>query len=145
MPFREKTAWITLVTILLFFAAYYGPTLSGLVPPNSWAAFHLAAICIVGLAAAQIIFYFIAASLSPGDARTPRDERERMIHARSHIVGYYVLMLGMAATLVATHLPFRGDHYLDVIVRTVNFGVFAMLLAAAAVAIAQIVMFRRGY
>lgn len=144
MSFREKTAWFTLITILVFFGAYYGFTLTGLVAANSWAAFHLFAVCMAGLVVAQLALNLVAASLSPKDARTPRDEREQTIHARSHIIGYYVLMIGTAITLVTTHIPLSSDQHVDIIIRTVNFGVFSMLAAAASVAIAQIVMYRRG-
>ena len=85
------------------------------------------------------------ALLNPKDARTPRDERERLIHARSHVIGYYVLMIGVAATLILTHVVIKGDDFGQVIVRTVNIGTFAMVASALSVAIAQIIMFRRGY
>lgn len=145
MSFREKTAWITLVTIVVCFGAYYGAILSGLVPQKSWQAFHLGIIAIVGLAVLQVVLNLIAMAISRRDERNARDERERMIHARSHVIGYYVLMIGMAATLVVTHLAMPGDDFGDVVVRTVNVGVAVMVMAALSVAIAQIVMFRRGY
>lgn len=144
MSFREKTAWITLISIGVFLAAYYGPTLSGLVPANSWAAFHLFAVCMAGLILLQLALNLIAASLNPKEARTPRDEREQAIHARSHVIGYYVLMIGMAVTLIATHVPLQGDGHMDIIIRTVNLGVLFLLLAAASIAVAQIMLYRRG-
>ena len=144
MSFREKTAWITLITILICFGAYYGAILSGAVPQTSWQAFHLGVFAIIGLAVLQVAANIIAMLVTPRDSRSPRDERELMIHARSHVVGYYILMIGMAVTLLVTHLPQPGDGYGDVVVRTVNVGVFVMVLAAIGVAVAQIVMFRRG-
>jgi hypothetical protein len=54
-------------------------------------------------------------------------------------------MVGMAAVLIATHIPIHGGGKLDVIVNTVNLGAFVMILAALSVAISQIVMYRRGY
>jgi hypothetical protein len=145
MSFRERTAWITVITIVIFFGAYYGATLSGFVPAGSMSAFHLGLLSIIGLAVFQVGLNLTATILNPKEARTPRDERERMIHARSHVIGYYVMMIGTAVTLVVTHLPVEGDHFFDVIVRTVNIGVLAMVIAALSVAIAQIVMYRRGH
>lgn len=145
MSFRERTAWITVITIVIFFGAYYGATLSGFVPAGSMSAFHLGLFSIIGLAVFQVGLNLVAALLNPKEARTPRDERERMIHARSHVIGYYVMMIGTAVTLVVTHLPVEGDHFFDIIVRTVNIGVLAMVIAALSVAIAQIVMYRRGH
>lgn len=144
MSFREKTAWITLVTILVCFGGYYAVILSGLVPQTSWQAFHLGLVAIVGLAGLQVFLTLVAMRVTPRDSRSANDERELMIHARSHVIGYYVLMIGMAATLVVTHLRLPSDSAIDVIVRIVNIGVAVMVLAALSVAIAQIVMFRRG-
>ena len=144
MSFREKTAWITLVTILVCFGAYYGAILSGLVPQTSWQAFHLGLVAIVGLAGLQVFLTLVAMRVTPRDSRSANDERELMIHTRSHVIGYYVLMIGMAATLVVTHLRMPDDSPVDVIVRIANIGVAVMVLAALSVATAQIVMFRRG-
>lgn len=145
MSFRERTAWITLITIVICFGAYYGALLAGLVLPATWQAAHLGLLCIIGLVVLQVGLNVLAALLNPKDARTPRDERERLIHARSHVIGYYVLMIGVAATLILTHVVIKGDDFGQVIVRTVNIGTFAMVASALSVAIAQIIMFRRGY
>lgn len=144
MSFRERTAWITMITIVICFGAYYAAILTGLVAPASMQAFHLGVVCIIGLAGLQIGLNVYALLASPKDATTPRDERERLIHARSHIVGYYVLMPGMAITLLITHVQFKGDRFADLVVRIVNTGAGVMVVAALAVAIAQIVMYRRG-
>jgi hypothetical protein len=143
MSFRERTAWITLISIVVCFGVYYGAVFTGLVPTNSWRSFHLGLVCIISLVVLQVGLNLIAALLNPRDARTPRDEREKMIQSRSHTVGYYVLMVGMAAVLVSTHIP-RKEFDFGVIADTVNFGVLAMVIAALSVAVAQIIMFRRG-
>ena len=138
MSFREKSAWITLVTVLVCFGSYYGALAAGLVNPRSLASFHFGLISTIGLIVLQVALHVIAALLNPKDARTPRDEREKMIQARSHTFGYYVMMLGMAVVVVLTHVP--GNDFMT----TVYLGVLSMVIAALVVAIAQIVMFRRG-
>ena len=145
MSFREKTAWITLVTILICFGAYYGAIISGMLRQTSWQAFHFGIMAIVGLVLLQVALNLAALLATPRDSRSASDERELMIHARSHVIGYYVLMIGMAGTLIVTHLPMRGESLVDLIVRIVNSGGAAMVCAALSVAIAQIVMLRRGY
>ena len=145
MSFREKSAWISLVTILVCFGAYYGAIVSGMIRQTSWQAFHFGIMAIVGLVLLQVALNLVAMLVTPRDSRTARDERELMIHARSHVVGYYVLMIGMAGTLIVTHLPGSGERLVDLVVRVVNVGVAAMVCAALSVAIAQIIMFRRGY
>jgi hypothetical protein len=144
MSFRERTAWITLISIVVCFGVYYGAIFTGLVSSHSMSAFHIGLASIIGLVLLQVVLNLIATLLNPKEARTPRDERERLIHARSHTVGYYVLMFGMAGLLVSTHVP-RGDmDFIGVIVDTVNLGVLVMVIAALSVAVSQIIMFRRG-
>lgn len=143
MSFREKTAWITAITIVVCFGIYYGAIFGGLVPSNTWESFHLGLACIISLLVLQIALNVFAGLLNPRDARTPRDERDRMIHARSHVVGYYVLMFGIALVLVTTHVPVHTS-FGDLIVNTVNFGVLVMVIAALSVAVSQIIMYRRG-
>ncbi|HEX5008714.1 MAG TPA: hypothetical protein VFV70_16490 [Hyphomonadaceae bacterium] len=138
MSFREKSAWITLVSVLLTFGAYYGSLGIGLINPLSMRAFHFGVLSILALVALQIILHVVAALMNPKEARTPRDEREKMIQARSHTVGYYVMMVGMLVIVVLTHIPATN------FMTTVYFGVLTMVIAALGVAIAQIVMFRRG-
>jgi hypothetical protein len=53
-------------------------------------------------------------------------------------VGYYVMMVGMVGVVVATHIP--GLTFMT----TVYLGVLTMVVAAIVVAVAQIIMFRRG-
>ncbi|HVY90920.1 MAG TPA: hypothetical protein VG942_18780, partial [Hyphomonadaceae bacterium] len=93
----------------------------------------------------QVALHVIAAVMHPAEARTPRDEREKLIQARSHTVGYYAMLLGMAVVVVATHMPGLGEALgLHSFMVTVYLGVGVMVIASLAVAIAQIVMFRRG-
>ena len=139
MSFREKSAWITLVSVLITFGSYYGAMATGLVHPMSIESFHFGLSTIVALIALQVVLHIIAAMLNPVDARTARDEREKMIQARSHTVGYYVMMVGMVLVVLATHIP--GIHGF---MTTVYLGVAVLVVASLAVAIAQIVMFRRG-
>jgi hypothetical protein len=143
MSFRERTAWITAITIIVCFGIYYGAVFGGLVTPNTWESFHLGLACIISLVVLQLALNLIASLLNPKDARTPRDERDRMIHARSHVIGYYILMFGIAAVLFSTHIPIHGG-FGDLMVNTVNLGVLAMVIAALSVAVSQIIMYRRG-
>ena len=138
MSFSEKSAWITLISVLLTFGAYYGSLGLGLINPVSIRAFHFGLISILALIALQVALHVVAALMNPKDARTPRDEREKMIQARSHTFGYYVMMVGMLVIVVLTHVPATS------FMTTVYFGVLTMVIAALSVAIAQIIMFRRG-
>jgi hypothetical protein len=137
MSFREKSAWITLLTVVVCFGAYFGALLTGLVH-RGFSELHLLLVCVLALAVLQVGLGFIAARTTPTDGRAPRDEREILIQARSHSIGYHVLLLLVLALGIPVHL---GRDAVDVM----NFALLDVVLAVAVVAIAQIVMFRRGY
>lgn len=139
MSFREKSAWITLVSVLICFGGYYGAVFSGAIASHSMAAFHLGLASILALIILQVSLNIIAAMTTPKDGKGPRDEREKMIQARSHTFGYYTLMVTTAALFIPTHS--RGTTMIDI----VNLAFGGIVLGTLVVAVAQIVMFRRGY
>ena len=94
-------------------------------------------LCVVALAALQIGSHAIALRLSPKDARAPRDERERLIAWRSQSLGYYVLMVGILFVAAPAHF---GHPVRDLL----NITLLAVVFATLTVALAQIVMYRRG-
>jgi len=137
MSFREKSAWITLVSVLVCFGAYFGSIASGSVSPRGFGAFHLLLICVAALVVLQCGLHFVAALLSPDDIRAPRDERERLIAWRSHSIGYQVLMVGVLLLGVPAHFGHPAPDLL-------NFALLDVVVAALVVTVAQIIMFRRG-
>lgn len=137
MSFREKSAWITLLSVLLCFGVYYGTMLTGQVATHGAVRFLLFVGCVIGLAVLQAGLHIVAAVLSPKEAQAPRDERERLIDARAHTFGYYVLVTGVLALAVPGHL---GHDVIDLM----NFALLAVVVATLAVTVAQIVMYRRG-
>ncbi len=139
MSFREKLAWITLITVLVCFGAYFAAIYSGLIAHYSPAALHLALGSLIALIVAQAGLTTLAAVTTPKGGRGPRDEREQMIQARSHTIGYYTLMIATAALIIPTHT--RGTDMVDI----VNFALLGIAISTIVVALAQIVMFRRGY
>jgi len=139
MSLREKSAWITLVTVLLCFGVYYGAVFTGAVPAHSMAMLHLALVCVLTLIILQVGLTILAAITTPKDGRGPRDERERMIQARSHTIGYHVLMVCTGALIIPTHM--RGVNMVDI----ANYAFLGLVISTIVVAAAQIIMFRRGY
>ena len=135
MPFREKSAWITLVTVLLVFGAYFATLMTGWV--RGWQTMLLLMICVIGLVVLQVALNIVAAVTAPRDARAPKDERERQIQWRSQSLGYYVLTVLTVGLLVPIHL---GHSALDMF----TFGLLNVVIATLVVAAAQIVMYRRG-
>jgi hypothetical protein len=138
MPFREKSAWITLITVLLCSGLYFGAFATDRIIRFSISAFHYALVCIILLIILQVVLHFLAGYLSPRDARAPLDERERMFEIRARAVGYYVLMTWMFGLIFAVHFP--AVRKIDV----VFIAMLGMVVATIAVAVTQIIQFRRG-
>jgi hypothetical protein len=137
MSFREKSAWITLLTVLVCFGAYFGSIVTGRVSGRGFDTLHLLLACVAGLVVLQVGLNLVAVLTTPKDGRAPKDERETLIQWRSHTLGYYVLMVLVLALFVPVHL---GHTAIDM----ANFALLDVVIATLAVALAQIVMFRRG-
>jgi hypothetical protein len=137
MSFRERSAWITLLTTFVCFGVYFGSVFLGVVSVRGFGMLHLLLACVVALAVLQVGLTAIAARLSPGEARGLRDEREALIQARSHTVGYYVLVAAVLAIFIPGHMAISR-------VNLLNFALLDVVVAALAVSLTQIILFRRG-
>jgi hypothetical protein len=131
MSFRERIAWITLVSI----AVCYGVYLTAILQHR--ATFHLFVICVAAAAAIQVALTVVATVRNPAEAKAPRDERERLIDSRARTLGYYVLVVGMLSLAIPGH---TGGSVRDML--HVSFA--GVVAAELTVCIAQIVMHRRG-
>ena len=138
MSFREKSAWITLTSVLLCFGSYFATLATGSIERASMSAFHYALVSIVALALLQLILQLLARLSNPRDARAPRDERERLFEYRARSIGYYVLMCWMVVLVAAVH--FSVVRKLDV----VFIAWLGFAIATIVVAVAEIIQFRRG-
>ena len=138
MSFREKSAWITLVSVLICFGSYFAALGAGWFRPSSITALHYALISLIALVLLQIVLYVIVALRNPREARAPRDEREQAFVNRARSIGYYVLMIWMMAIVFVVHIPGFGK------VQVVFLGWLGVIAAILVVAVAQIVQFRRG-
>lgn len=138
MSLREKSAWITLATVLACFGVYFGAIALGIVSPHGHDTGFLLLACVGVLAVLQCGLHAFASATAPDDARAPRDEREQLIQHRSHTVGYYALMACVLGLAIPGHM--HGVDRIDLL----NFALLGLVVAALAVSVAQIVMFRRG-
>ena len=140
MAFREKIAWLTLGTMLVAYAAYFGVVgpaagfgRSGLVDVI-WSFGPVAATqALVVLAGSAVL-----AIAARREARAPADERDRAIARRGSTMGYFVLLAGMI--LVGVLMPFSEPAW-----KIVNCAL-AAIVAAEAVRYAVILLsYRRGW
>src|SRR5262245_15329806 len=94
MSFREKSAWISFVLLLLLgFATshhYHPHDAQGRDLFNPATLFFGILLVFVLL---QVVIHLIVALQAPKDARTPKDERERMIELRAARIGFYSLVV----------------------------------------------------
>jgi VanZ family protein len=137
MSLREKSAWIAVITGVICFGAYFGALVTGRVPHRGMAAVELLLDCVGAFVVLQIALNAVAALTTPKDGRTPRDEREKLIQARSHTLGYYLL----ATLVVCLGIPGHLGHPVSDLL---NFALLDVVLAGLTVSVAQIVMFRFG-
>jgi hypothetical protein len=102
MPFREKSAWITLITTIAVYGAYFaliGPRLlaGGSGPADFIGPLSGAVLLLIVL---HIALTAIAAVIDPKGARAPHDERERFIQLRADRAGFYTLQTGAFCAIV---------------------------------------------
>jgi hypothetical protein len=104
MSFREKSAWISFFCLLIFGGLYAAHT----VRVEFFHSRENAMVYVFGTMAAlialEIGLHVAIAIQSPKDARTPKDERERLIDLRASRVAFYALLAG---TLLSIALGFH--------------------------------------
>jgi hypothetical protein len=111
LSFREKSAWISLALLIVLFGAMFTNfarllTGHGALIPVFW-TFALMFAAVVG----EVVLQIVIAMRSPTEARTPKDERERLIDLRATRVAFFVLLAGGLLTVFFMHVRFEdpGD------------------------------------
>ncbi len=136
MSFREKSAWISLLSTSVIYAVYFRSVFrSG----RGAAGFQFGGLLetIIALVVVQTVLSIVVAVLAPNEAKAPRDERERLIDLRATRFAYGALAGGVACACFfgAFHSP-------------INFHTNALLFMLVAAEIlrsgSQIVQHRRG-
>lgn len=138
MSFREKSAWVTLIAILLVSLLFltHGPRVfAGRV--GAW-ELHLVAICIAAFLVIEVVAHVVLYWRNPKDARTPKDEREQLADLKATRLAAHVFVLGsFVAILASVHAPNAA---------IVGFVVLAAFVIAEVVNYAaRIIYYRRGF
>ena len=142
MSFREKSAWIILVTLVVLtivFALHIPPPYT-LAPEPSPFLFHVLMLSIGTFVGIVVIGHVVIAVMAPRDAKTAKDERERLIELRATAVSAYVyIFLTLGSIFIGLHLAHAnviGLAYLIlisfVVAEIVNYGL-------------RIYFYRRGF
>jgi hypothetical protein len=138
MSFREKSAWVSFLLILVVFAIYFwnvGRVLMG--TASSAGIFPLFLRLVIALVVAEVVLHVVLAVRDPKEARTPKDERERLIELKATRVAFYVLVTSAFLSIGWMHVsssPWVMGHSV----------LFSIVVAELAGYGSQIVYFRRG-
>jgi hypothetical protein len=137
MSFREKSAWISLVLIVLVFGPYFwlvGRSFAGQTHVHGGTQFALILLFVV----LEIVLHIAVAIQSPRDAEAPSDERDNLIDLRATRVAFYVLFGGALISIFTLHFPVN--------VWTLSqFVLFSIVVAELVKFGSQIVFYRRGF
>jgi predicted RND superfamily exporter protein len=138
MSFREKSAWIALVTYGLVFGAYF------FLLSQAWddsygqgLSIGLLVAAVVGLVVIAAALTILAALLNPKEANAPADERETLIDLKAERIASYTLSVGVVLLIGALLLGWNG--YL-----VANLLLASMVISELVKAGAQIAYFRTG-
>ncbi len=138
MAYREKTAWLTLVSMMVAYTIYFGLILLRPTPPGLfdiiWTFGAIASIQAVVV----IIGSIVLAVRHSGEARIPPDERDRAIARRGASRGYYILMVGII--IVGVVMPFS-----DPAPKIINTALLALVIAETVRLIIVVLSYRRGW
>ncbi len=136
MSFREKSAWISLLSMAGIYGIYFwsvihaGPQASG---------FHFGGLLgtIIALVVVQIVLTVAVAISAPTEAKAPRDERDKLIELRAMRVAYAGLATGIAFAC------FFGAFNPPIVFNT-NALLFILVTAEIMRSACQIIQYRRG-
>lgn len=95
MSFREKMAWVSVLSMSGVYGFYYWSVLRAGAQGGEGGFGGLLGT-IVALVVVQVVLIVATAIASPRDAKAPRDERDRLIDLRANRVAYAALASGVA-------------------------------------------------
>jgi hypothetical protein len=110
MPYREKTAWLSLIAMAVTFGPYFTIVATGLFPRDALPNLRQLGLFAVTAIAQMLILgvgHLYLGRKSPQEKHSPPDERDRAIMRRSVSSAYYVLIAGMI--LVGCVMPFKSS------------------------------------
>ena len=137
MSFREKNAWICLLTMAVVYGWYFCTALPVLAAGGSVPARHISGAVVI-LALLQALPLALVALRSPQESKAPADERERLIGLKGNRAGYAVLVGGALLCCVAGVYLGTGGALLA------NCIFLAVVLSQLAKLLTEIIHYRAG-
>jgi hypothetical protein len=136
MSFREKSAWISLVSMSGIYAVYFWSVFrSG----HQAGGFHFGGLLetVIAIAVVQTVLTIVVAISAPKEAKAPRDEREKLIDLRATRFAYAALATSVACAC------FFGAFNPPIVFNT-NALLFVLVIAEILRSCCQIVQYRRS-
>jgi hypothetical protein len=95
MSYREKSAWISLLSMSVIYGIYFWRVIQA--GPQT-GHFHFGNLLgtIIALVIVQVVLTVAVAIAAPKEAQAPRDEREKLIELKATRVAYSGLATGIA-------------------------------------------------
>ena len=125
MPYREKTAWLSLFAIIITFGPYFAIVALRTLPAEPMPHLHQLGLFAITAIVQMLILaaghLFLRTGSGP-EASMPLDERDQAIMRRSVSSAYYVLIAGMI--LVGCVMPFNSSGW-----TIINAALFMIILA----------------
>lgn len=103
MSFREKSAWISLIVVLLMAAAFFLHVPLTLRPGPAPGLAHVTLVFIVLLVAIEVVGRVIVFVTAPKGGLAGKDEREQVIDLKAARSAFYVLLAGNISALPLVH------------------------------------------
>ncbi|HEX4859739.1 MAG TPA: hypothetical protein VFV07_00790 [Rhizomicrobium sp.] len=139
MAFREKAAWISLIVGIGVYVFYFAQAVPAMARGEAGGGYYfgLLAAMTVLFVIAMIVLTVVAAVFAPKDAKTPLDERERLIGLKASQIAGVVLSAGAFMTIIALFLG--AERFF-----AANFLFLSMAVSETLKSGAQIFYYRRG-
>jgi hypothetical protein len=139
MSFREKSAWITLITLIVAsaFVVTHLPPPWSLAPEPSVFRFHVLGVAIAAFIVIEIVAHVVVAIRAPREANAPADERERLIGLKATRAAAYVYAVLTLSSIFLIHL---GANEIGLAL----FILLSFVIAEIVNYTARIVYYRRG-
>jgi hypothetical protein len=139
MSFREKSVWGSFVIVLTLFSLWIWNFGRGLLGQVERAEIVHASFALLVLAVAfEVVLHLALALWSPREARTPRDERERLIELYATRIAFRVLVGTALLTVASVHLGARTGVLTDAMMLSI---ILALLVKYGS----EAMLFRRGF
>ena len=138
MSFREKSAWISLITYCVVFGGYFFTLWQAW--DESYAqglSIGLMVGAVVVLVIVAIVLNTIIALFHPKTANAPADERETVIDLKAERIASYTLSIGVICLIGALLMGWNAF-------LVANLLLASMVIAELVKALALIAYFRRG-